>query len=244
MMNQPKQTTPITSRILARTAATAAAAGLAVLATLAGGAVAAADDYGPDTCLMGYVWREATPTDHVCVSPQTRQQARDDNSHADQRRAGGGAYGPDTCVQGYVWREATPGDHVCVTPQTRQQAKDDNSQADQRRDTVSVRLGTWTPNTVSCHDGVCTQTSDNAPRIAIAGDHFNHDTDVTITVAHNDGVRIATYTAHTDHNGTFSRDLNVLAGCPGAANAYIQAFDTASGRHSQRLEFGFGCATF
>src|SRR5205807_3367638 len=74
--------------------------------------------YGPDTCFPGYVWREASPTDHVCVLPATRAQAAHDNSQAASRvQPGGGPFGPDTCVQGYVWRAAFPGDHVCVTPE-------------------------------------------------------------------------------------------------------------------------------
>jgi LGFP repeat len=92
--------------------------------------------YGPDTCRQGYVWREATPTDHVCVTPATRGQTRDDNSQAASRRQpGGGAYGPNTCRQGYVWREALPGDQVCVTPATRTQAARDNAIAANRRAT-------------------------------------------------------------------------------------------------------------
>ena len=94
---------------------------------------AQAQPYGPDTCKQGYVWREAIPSDHVCVTPATRQQTRDDNRQASARRDPTGPYGSDTCKQGYVWRDAFPNDHVCVTPQTRQQAQDDNSQAAQRR---------------------------------------------------------------------------------------------------------------
>ncbi|QND44652.1 hypothetical protein HB780_02380 (plasmid) [Rhizobium lusitanum] len=90
--------------------------------------------YGPDTCKDGFVWRELIPNDHVCVTPQTRQQGQNDNAQAMQRRnPAGGPYGPDTCKQGFVWRELTPNDHVCVTPQTRQQGRDDNAQAAQRR---------------------------------------------------------------------------------------------------------------
>jgi hypothetical protein len=86
-----------------------------------------------DICIQGYVWREAFPGDHVCVTPETRAQAAYDNSQADARREpGGGPYGPDTCRQGYVWREAGPGDTVCVTPETRDQAAYDNSQAASR----------------------------------------------------------------------------------------------------------------
>lgn len=95
--------------------------------------------YGPDTCRQGYVWREAFPGDHVCVTPQIRAQAADDNRQASARRApGGGPYGPDTCLQGFVWREARPDDHVCVTPEARTQAASDNQQAAARRASASI----------------------------------------------------------------------------------------------------------
>jgi len=87
-----------------------------------------------DTCIQGYVWREAIPGDHVCVTPEVRDQAGEENRLADSRRSPtGGAYGPDTCLQGYVWREVVPSDHVCVTPLTRDQVQQDNGLADSRR---------------------------------------------------------------------------------------------------------------
>ena len=65
--------------------------------------------YGPDTCKSGYVWREAIPNDHACVTPESREQARTDNeardshiNHADH------TYGWDACMPGYVWREIVP----------------------------------------------------------------------------------------------------------------------------------------
>jgi hypothetical protein len=42
--------------------------------------------HGPDTCEAGFVWREASPDDHVCVSPEARQQTREDNAHAAERK--------------------------------------------------------------------------------------------------------------------------------------------------------------
>jgi len=36
--------------------------------------------YGPDTCLSGYVWRDAFDGDHVCVFPETRTQAARENA--------------------------------------------------------------------------------------------------------------------------------------------------------------------
>jgi hypothetical protein len=80
-------------------------------------------------CLNGYVWREAAPFDHVCVTPAERSQAAYDNSQANSRVDPYGAYGPKSCVQGYVWREAFGGDYVCVTFGQRSQAAYDNSQA-------------------------------------------------------------------------------------------------------------------
>jgi len=87
-----------------------------------------------DTCRQGFVWREAFPGDHVCVTPRTRDQAAQDNSQADARRQpGGGAYGPNTCRSPYVWREARSDDTVCVTVQTRSATAHDNAQAAVRR---------------------------------------------------------------------------------------------------------------
>jgi hypothetical protein len=91
-------------------------------------------DFGPDTCQRGFVWREAGPQDHVCVTPERRDRAAADNAHADERRQpGGGAYGPNTCRQGYVWREAFPGDVVCVPPEIRELTRGENELAASRR---------------------------------------------------------------------------------------------------------------
>jgi hypothetical protein len=36
--------------------------------------------FGPDACKPGFVWREAVPSDHVCVTPAARQQTAEDNA--------------------------------------------------------------------------------------------------------------------------------------------------------------------
>ena len=96
--------------------------------------------YGPDTCKEGFVWREAGPEDHVCVTRDVRDQTFQDNQQAGARRnPGGGDFGPDTCRPGYVWREAFEGDRVCVTLETRDQARLDNEKADERRMRSMVR---------------------------------------------------------------------------------------------------------
>ena len=94
--------------------------------------------YGPNTCAQGFVWREASQYDETCVSPETRDQAAQQNGLAAQNREpGGGAYGPDTCRQGFVWREAFANDRVCVTPDDRAQAAADNAAASTHRATAN-----------------------------------------------------------------------------------------------------------
>ncbi len=86
----------------------------------------------PNTCIPGYIWREAFPDDRVCVNPQIRAGAVDDNRSARSRLEPDPSKrdsGPDTCIKGLVWREAGPKDHVCVAPIVRTRAAEDNKQA-------------------------------------------------------------------------------------------------------------------
>jgi hypothetical protein len=90
--------------------------------------------YGPDTCKQGFVWREASRNDHVCVYPSSRSIVAQENQMASSRRSPhGGPYGPATCLNGYVWREAFPGDTVCVIPQRRTDVAHENTQARNRK---------------------------------------------------------------------------------------------------------------
>jgi hypothetical protein len=81
-------------------------------------------------CPQGYVWREASPSDHVCVTPLERSRAAAQNAaaaaHVSQTDQ---TYGPNTCVSGYVWRDAYVGDVVCVTPAERDASRNENAQA-------------------------------------------------------------------------------------------------------------------
>ena len=90
--------------------------------------------FGPDTCKLGFVWREAEPDDHVCVPPDIRGATAVENTEAASRREPeGGPFGPDTCKQGFVWRDAFEDDHVCTVPSVRDQAAADNRAAVSRR---------------------------------------------------------------------------------------------------------------
>jgi hypothetical protein len=117
-----------------------------------------------DRCLQGFVWREANPSDHVCVTGATRTQTQQDNAQAASRRAGGGPYGPDTCRQGFVWREANPTDHVCVTGATRAQAQQDNSHAAERKNPARDTFG---PNT--CNPGYVWREADSMDYVCVSG---------------------------------------------------------------------------
>jgi hypothetical protein len=118
-----------------------------------------------DRCLMGFVWRDAFPNDHVCVTGAVRSQAAADNAQAAARRnPGGGPFGPDTCKQGFVWREASPTDHVCVTPATRTQAASDNAQAAGRINPARITYG---PNT--CKVGYVWREADASDYVCVSG---------------------------------------------------------------------------
>ena len=84
---------------------------------------------GIDTCVDGFVWRDASAADHVCVAPSSRNDARTDNAAAPSRvNPTDHTFGPHTCLQGFVWREAFAGDTVCVTTSTRARSKQENDE--------------------------------------------------------------------------------------------------------------------
>jgi hypothetical protein len=85
--------------------------------------------FGPDTCAQGYVWREAIPSDHVCVTPDVRTRTQQENTAAPGLRDPNGAYGSNSCKQGYAWRNAFNGDAVCVTPNIRDEVAAENAAA-------------------------------------------------------------------------------------------------------------------
>jgi len=119
-----------------------------------------------DRCLQGFVWREARPSDHVCVTGQIRDQTRQDNAQAANRRSpNGGPFGPDTCRQGFVWREAFPNDHVCVNPDVRTRSAQENGQAAVRRNPARVAFG---PNT--CRQGFVWRDADLMDYVCVTGD--------------------------------------------------------------------------
>lgn len=96
-------------------------------------AVAEPLPYGPDTCIDGYVWREARDGDTVCVTPDVRAATKAQNADPSANKDPNGAYGPESCASGFVWREAFDGDTICVTSAVRSATKADNAAAASRR---------------------------------------------------------------------------------------------------------------
>ncbi|MER7768654.1 hypothetical protein [Kitasatospora sp. NPDC096140] len=198
------------------------ASAMVVAAGIGGGLIAPsaahAQDYGPNTCRQGYVWRLARPSDLVCVTPQTRTDTANENALAPRQTL------PNRfCKQGYVWRVAWgPDDLTCVTPQARTQAQYDNSQADDRR--LAVRL--WT-NSVN-------------GTLKVSGDHFNVNGQVRIVVS--GAVNKSWTVTATKHSGYAGGSFGFIPGftqaCPpGNPNAEIRAVDLTSGRSTISVPF-------
>jgi hypothetical protein len=89
---------------------------------------AGSDEYGPNACAAGYVWRAADDQDYVCVTPDVRAQTLADDADQDKRHRPGSK----GCAGGYVRRDAFPHDEACVTAAVRNQARSDNAAAPKR----------------------------------------------------------------------------------------------------------------
>ncbi|WP_067181357.1 hypothetical protein [Microtetraspora niveoalba] len=216
-------------------AAAIAGLSLAVPATIgAAPASAATPDPGPETCLQGYVWRVARPSDLVCVTPEVRTRTAEEN-RTKAARWTDGAYGPHTCVTGFVWREAFTGDDVCVAPEVRTQTLADNKSSSDRKVLARLWVSKYTPNGPG-----------TLPRIQVNGDHYNVGT-VRIVFRYNNGQTYRTGYVKAAANagfagGSFGKKLDLLY-CSGKPNGYVQAYDLKSGRWSPRLAVTVGCAT-
>lgn len=230
-------------KVLAGTAAAAA-----VVAAAGGSQALATGDFGPDTCLQGYVWRDAFANDHVCVTVATRSQAAADNAAAASRRSpNGGAFGPDTCLQGFVWRQAIPADHVCVTVATRSQAAADNAAGASRRDALNMTLSKYSPNTTTCNGDTCTTTSDDAPRWKVTVNQINLGHPTLRLFRSSDGHALQSWSVTSSAvagqpGGRVAFQTGKLV-CPGATNAYFRIQDPSSGRWSAPRYIRTGCAT-
>lgn len=194
--------------------------------------------YGPNTCQEGYVWRQANPSDYVCVTPAVRTQTAQDNAAAASRiDPNGGPYGPNTCLNGYVWREAFTNDQVCVLPATRAEAATDNAQAADRVLSMNIWTTDWYPG------------PNTYPYFKINGDHFNYGV-VQVAIYDNNNVVIQDWTPVTA-----AAQSGYVAGAWGVEfmvddcsdisetdTAYAWAQDVTSGCFSEKLPIVY-CAS-
>jgi hypothetical protein len=211
----------------------------------------AAGDYGPDTCLEGYVWRDAVANDHVCVTGATRGQAAADNAQAAARRDPNGPYGPYTCVNGYVWREAIPTDYVCVIPAVRSRTAADNASRADRWASLRIWMTHWTVPP-DCHGDVCTiGSTDDIPRFKINGDHFNVGRVYVGVFRLSDNSALwSTNLTASFHSGfiagSFGAQANVFdcgaIGASGGNDAYLRAYDYVTTRWSAPIYVHANCA--
>jgi hypothetical protein len=193
--------------------------------------------YGANACLEGWVWRQAIPTDYVCVTPDVRTQTAQDNAAAASRvNPNGGPYGPDTCLNGYVWREAYTNDHVCVLPATRTEAANDNAQAANRVASLNVWANNWSPG------------QDLYPNVKINGDHFNYGSvQVAIFDSRDNliqGWTTVTAAANSGYIGGSWGFDSTVPDCtpsdpPGTTDGYAIAQDMTSGCYSARIPVDF-----
>jgi hypothetical protein len=171
---------------------------------------------------MGYVWRDASPTDHVCVTGATRAQVLADNAVKASRWVNG-AYGPHTCVNGYVWREAFGGDDVCVSGTQRSQARADNAAAASRRDSVTVSHDSYwgDGDPVSRQFFFVAHVNPGPVRFEV------HRLDGSLAVAWS-----STSYPYPPIGGAICGLSSGLPTAYGAPNAYLRVIDQVSGRHS------------
>lgn len=118
-----------------------------------------------ERCLMGFVWREARPADHVCVTGAARTEVRNENAQAAARRnPNGGPYGPNTCLPGFVWRESFAGDQVCVPGAARTRSQQENAAASARINPARLVYG---PN--ACKASFVWREADGSDYVCVAG---------------------------------------------------------------------------
>lgn len=160
----------------------------------------------PAPCKRAFVYRQATPKDYVCATPEARVRVSQENSAHPKNK------GVNTCIDGYVWRAAAPNDLVCVKPEVRNQAAQDNAAADSRVDPRHAQCETYARTAVTQAEEYfsrgCGQPSDRWQ--TSYDNHFN------FCMGPHGGIAEKETRAR---KGTLSqcRTINPLPGAPGGA---------------------------
>jgi hypothetical protein len=115
-------------------------------------------DLTPETCAEGFVWREATPADKVCVTRRRREAVARANASGTQMA---------TCPSGQVHRLAAEprlgvarADLICVSPAERNLVREEN--AAYSRTFRAQASGPW-----SCKPGFVWRQANNYDRVCV-----------------------------------------------------------------------------
>jgi hypothetical protein len=116
-------------------------------------------DLNPETCAEGFVWREATPADKVCVTRRRREAVVRANASGSRLM---------TCPSGQVHRLAVAarpgvdrGDILCVSPAERNLVREENAAAYSRTFRAQAS-GPW-----SCKPGFVWRQANNYDRVCV-----------------------------------------------------------------------------
>jgi uncharacterized protein (DUF2237 family) len=236
------------SAALAMGGAALALAGAWAAPALAGG------DYGPDTCLDGYVWRGVVPTDHVCVTSATRDQVAADNAAGQSLHVPGS----EVCVQGYVWRMAVEGDRVCVTPARWDETQDDNLAREVRRNALDVFMGITFVHDPTCAEDETCQAPIPYYRLRVTRINVGRALVVLCKRGTADATgngrlcrgghdalvqswRVAVQPSGAAPGGVMRWWRSPVQKCPGSWNAYFRVRDPSSGHWSSTRHVTTGC---
>lgn len=187
------------------------------------GAQQARGGFPPDTCATGYTWRGARASDHVCVTPATRDRTASENATGTWQ----------SCAPGTVWREAYQGDYRCVVPGSRSQARGDNANAPYRLAWSIMTRHRHDPAPSGCDKDACSTTNESAYyTVGVRGYYLTAGARVTVKIAQKSddqilwSVRTYARAGGNGPEGSYSVDTgNVL--CQGGTfapplNAYVQ----------------------
>ncbi|MDQ1245823.1 MAG: hypothetical protein QG597_190 [Actinomycetota bacterium] len=219
-----------------------ATAGILGASLMVAGPASATGDYGPDTCLQGWVWRDAVPNDHVCVIPSVR------SLHADYNRRATALHlpGSDQCRPHYTWRLVQPADHVCVDSRTRRQVLADNSQASARRNSLRITVSSerFGPSE-TCTPEYCTQTSDSGTYYVLTVRNINIGPAIVRLYRKNGTIKqswsVSVPGAGRNPGGQLTLKTKVPY-CPYAMDSYFRVYDSVSTRWSAPRSASTGCS--
>jgi hypothetical protein len=208
-----------------------------------GDAASATGDYGPMTCLQGWVWRGAVSGDYVCVLPSVRST----NSYYNDHAASLHQPGSDQCLSGYTWRLVNSGDHVCVDPATRQQVIADNGQASLRRDSLNIAFSYESiPPSETCTGDICTQRPGSGPYYVLTLHQINIGPAIVRLYRSDNGAVKKSWSVNVPAAGYKPGGQLTMKtwapACGRATDSYFRVYDSVSTRWSAPRYASTGCA--